>query len=128
MMFETDLEPFHLGRPMAFTDWEAEVQTLTFSLSQTMLAEIYDQPLEDSLSWAFPDLGKILAHATSPPLLFIQWGAGIAKNFLDETVEFWALRTRKLMSREQAREATDNVVGFVKTLARWEKAERPQRK
>ncbi|MEK6706311.1 MAG: hypothetical protein AABZ06_11035 [Bdellovibrionota bacterium] len=40
---------------------------------------------------------------------------------LETTTAFWRHRTGTSLSCEQAREAAANVVGFIKTLAGWEK-------
>ena len=71
-----------------------------------------------------PSLEEMNAVLTSLSCLTLEWVTEKAKNFLDETAAFWERRTGALMSGEQAREAAANVVGFIKTLARWEKAER----
>ena len=77
------------------------------------------------LSWPLSIFGPI-----SPLFLSSIASTGLerigARNFLDYTAEFWKHRTGKSMSSEQAREAAANVVGFIQTLARWEKnAEQP---
>jgi hypothetical protein len=66
-----------------------------------------------------------------PPLSFLSKHLGIAtckfkhrndQPFFAQTITFWELLTGQRLSSEQARECAQNVVGFIQTLARWEKA------
>jgi len=38
---------------------------------------------------------------------------------LDETIQFWQPRASRRLSREDARQAVENVTGFFATLQRW---------
>lgn len=45
-------------------------------------------------------------------------------HFIDDTLQFWQPRARKILTREDAREIIDNVVGFFSILQEWDLAER----
>lgn len=39
---------------------------------------------------------------------------------IDYTIEFWTRYSGRPMTREEAREAIRNIVGYIDTLARWD--------
>jgi hypothetical protein len=45
-----------------------------------------------------------------------------AEGFLDETIEFWQARSPRNLSREDARQITENLTGFFQILERWDDA------
>jgi len=66
-----------------------------------------------------------------PPLSFLSRHLGVApckfehrhdQPFFAQTITFWELLTGQRLSSEQARECARNIVGFIQTLARWEKS------
>ena len=44
-------------------------------------------------------------------------------NLIDRTIELWQPRLRRKLTREDARQITENVTGFFSLLAEWSKAE-----
>jgi hypothetical protein len=44
--------------------------------------------------------------------------------FIDETLAFWQPRSRRVLTREDAREIIENVAGFFAILEQWDRAER----
>jgi hypothetical protein len=46
-------------------------------------------------------------------------------NLIDWTREIWKPRLRRDLSREDARQITENVIGFFAILAEWSRAEMP---
>jgi len=44
--------------------------------------------------------------------------------FIDDTMAFWQPRSKRTLSREDAREIIENVAGFLSILQEWDKAER----
>jgi hypothetical protein len=50
-------------------------------------------------------------------------GAGVTPSLdqhLDATVEFWQPLASRVLTREDAREITENVLGFFRTLQEWQ--------
>src|SRR4051812_35396734 len=46
-------------------------------------------------------------------------------NLINRTHEVWQPRTRRNLTDEDARQISENVIGFFATLAEWSRAERP---
>jgi len=44
-------------------------------------------------------------------------------HLIDQTVELWQPRSRRALSREDARQMVENVTGFFVVLAEWSRAE-----
>lgn len=44
-------------------------------------------------------------------------------DLIDQTISIFGSRSRKLFSKEDARQALDNICGFVQILHEWETAE-----
>jgi hypothetical protein len=44
-------------------------------------------------------------------------------DIIDDTARFWSQRAGKVISREEARQAVENVHGFFQVLLEWERAE-----
>jgi G:T-mismatch repair DNA endonuclease (very short patch repair protein) len=44
---------------------------------------------------------------------------GIPNSFIDETVDHWSKRLGRTFSREEARQAIVNTLGFFQVLAEW---------
>ena len=47
------------------------------------------------------------------------------ESLINRTVELWQARLGRDLSREDARQITENVTGFFAVLAEWSRAERP---
>jgi hypothetical protein len=45
-----------------------------------------------------------------------------SESFLQETVEFWQARSGRKLSREDARQITENLTGFFRVLEGWRKS------
>lgn len=51
-------------------------------------------------------------------------GTGNAPDFLDQTLEFWQPRTKRKLTREDAREINENLTGFFRVLMEWARIDR----
>jgi len=49
------------------------------------------------------------------------------EQFLDEAIAFWQLRSDSKLSREDARQITENLTGFFRLLQQWQNAKKPMR-
>ena len=48
----------------------------------------------------------------------------ISEKTSDETVEFWSRKTGKPVTREEAREMVENIIGFFEVLDEWDKRDK----
>lgn len=70
---------------------------------------------------------KAKSAARRPGVTTPTYAAGpppIAPDFLDETIAVWQPHTERALTREDAREIIENMVGFFSVLQEWDESER----
>jgi hypothetical protein len=71
--------------------------------------------------------GRPFCRASLSGVFLFLWADEVKKehpDILEKTMAFWAERTGKSFSREEAREMVANVSGFFQVLAEWDRKAR----